>query len=56
MIEFTSFRQKPETISVKHPEDVDMMDLDEDEDFLEIGSSKITYPGEYLTSSQAFMR
>ncbi|THV08560.1 exosome complex exonuclease rrp4 [Dendrothele bispora CBS 962.96] len=32
------------------------MDIDEDEDFLEVGSSKITYPGEYLTSSQAFMR
>ncbi|KAF5369894.1 hypothetical protein D9758_001051 [Tetrapyrgos nigripes] len=59
MIEFTSFRQHPDNFSVKHPEDVDMdmdMDEDEDEDFLQAGSSKITYPGEYLTSSQAFMR
>jgi len=32
------------------------MDLDDDQDFLEPGGSKLTYPGESLTSSQAYMR
>ncbi|KAG6841458.1 hypothetical protein C0991_010883 [Blastosporella zonata] len=61
MIAFTSYpAQFDETYNASrhHPdvknEDI-MMDLDDDQDF-EPGGSKLTYPGESLTSSQAYMR
>jgi hypothetical protein len=57
MISFTSFPVQPERGSEYaryFPDDEDHMDLD-DGDF-EAGGSKITWPGETITSSQAFMR
>jgi hypothetical protein len=57
MISFTSFPVQAERGSeyARHfPDDEDHMDLD-DGDF-EAGGSKITWPGETITSSQAFMR
>ena len=54
MISFTSFPNHGQTghhSSVKE----DFMDLDNLEDFGAKGS-KLTWPGEYLTSSQAYMR
>lgn len=55
MFEFTSFRHPADNFSVKNaPEDFDM-DAD-DEDFLETGGTKMTWPGESLTSAQAYMR
>ncbi|KAJ7754563.1 exosome complex exonuclease rrp4 [Mycena metata] len=53
MISFASFPVQPEP--TRHfPDDEDAMDLD-DGDF-EAGGSKITWPGETITSSQAYMR
>ncbi|KAF5389128.1 hypothetical protein D9757_004883 [Collybiopsis confluens] len=56
MFEFTSFRRPPETFSVSSPDNADA-DMDEDyEDFLESGETKLTWPGESLTSAQDYMR
>ncbi|GLB43384.1 putative exosome complex exonuclease RRP4 N-terminal region [Lyophyllum shimeji] len=62
MITFTSFPVPADDTyngaHSHHPdvsEDV-LMDLDDDQDPLEAGGSKLTYPGESLTSSQAYMR
>ncbi|KAF7360498.1 Exosome complex component rrp4 [Mycena venus] len=57
MISFASFPVQPERASeyARHfPDDDDHMDLD-DGDF-EAGGSKITWPGETITSSQLYMR
>ncbi|KAJ6595622.1 exosome complex exonuclease rrp4 [Mycena vulgaris] len=57
MISFASFPVQPDRSSdtIRHfPDDEDLMDLD-DGDF-EAGGSKITWPGETITSSQAYMR
>jgi exosome complex component RRP4 len=54
MISFTSFPGHEQT--GHHPSvNEDLMDLDDLEDF-EAKGSKLTWPGEYLTSSQAYMR
>ncbi|KAF8235637.1 hypothetical protein L208DRAFT_1358529 [Tricholoma matsutake] len=61
MISFTSFPLPPTNDRyhghIHHPdvaEDV-LMDVDDDQEF-GMGASKLTYPGESLTSSQAYMR
>ncbi|KAG6888476.1 hypothetical protein C0995_008049 [Termitomyces sp. Mi166 len=62
MIVFTSFPLQPDhayNLSHQHHPDVTediLMDLDNDQDSLETGGLKLTYPGESLTSSQAYMR
>lgn len=61
MIAFTSFPVSSDELSTgysttRHHPDVEAdisMDLDDD---FEAGGSKVTYPGESLTSAQAFMR
>jgi hypothetical protein len=56
MISFTSFplpRLYAPRVDVV--EDA-LMDLDDDQDLLEASGSKLTYPGEPLTSSQLYMR
>lgn len=55
MFQFTSFRHPPDNYTVKNAPDEFDMDED-DEDFLETGGLKLTWPGESLTSAQAFMR
>lgn len=60
MISFTSFPNYTEVTNhgkFRHHPSVneDIMDLD-DLDDLEVKGSKMTCPGEYLTSSQAYMR
>ncbi|KAF8801358.1 hypothetical protein BYT27DRAFT_6799630 [Phlegmacium glaucopus] len=60
MIAFTSFPNHTEVTNygqTRHAPSVneDFMDLDDLED-LEVKGSKLTCPGEYLTSSQAYMR
>ncbi|KAG6845022.1 hypothetical protein H0H87_001543 [Tephrocybe sp. NHM501043] len=61
MIAFTSYPTQPDdayNASRRHHPDVVedvLMDLDDEEDFGP-GGSKLTYPGESLTSSQAYMR
>lgn len=61
MIAFTSFPLQSDhayNVPQKHHPDVAediAMDLD-DEDAFESGGLKTTYPGESLTSSQAYMR
>ncbi|KAF9265421.1 exosome complex exonuclease rrp4 [Marasmius fiardii PR-910] len=55
MISFTSFPQYHDNATKRTSEDVDEMDLDGD-DFLENGGLKLAWPGESLTSAQAFMR
>ena len=61
MISFTSFPlplTDNQTLHIHHPdveEDVSM-DLDDDQELIGLGGSKLTYPGESLTSSQAYMR
>lgn len=57
MIAFTSFSVPSDDdpmgySATKHHPDV-LMDLDDD---FEVGGSKLTCPGESLTSAQAFMR
>ncbi|KAF8998511.1 hypothetical protein BDQ17DRAFT_1328744 [Cyathus striatus] len=56
MISFSSFPVQTDDVypTTKHPDEA-LMDLD-DFDHLEAGGSRLTYPGETLTSSQAFMR
>ncbi|KAJ7634735.1 exosome complex exonuclease rrp4 [Roridomyces roridus] len=55
MISFASFPVQPELDTAKHFSAADdAMDLD-DEDF-EVGGSKVTWPGETITSSQTYMR
>jgi exosome complex component RRP4 len=64
MILFTSFPLQPNDDSYyasrqHHPDAADdvLMDLDDDQELFEAGGSKnLTYPGESLTSSQAYMR
>ncbi|KAJ7461798.1 exosome complex exonuclease rrp4, partial [Mycena galericulata] len=55
MISFASFPVQPDRgfDIARHFPDDDSMDLDDD---LEVGGSKITWPGETITSSQAYMR
>ena len=58
MISFTSFpgHGQSDGQTGHHPSvNEDLMDLDDLEDF-EVKGSKLTWPGEYLTSSQAYMR
>jgi exosome complex component RRP4 len=57
MISFTIFAAQQSYGSAKqHPDlEQDIMDLD-DEDFLDSGGSKLTVPGESLTSTTSFMR
>ena len=59
MISFTSFPNHTELTNYgqirRHPLNEDLMDLDDLEN-LEGKESKLTCPGEYLTSSQAYMR
>lgn len=61
MISFTSFPLQPNDTyngsRQHHPEVAEdtLMDIDDDQE-LEAGGSKLTYPGESLTSSQAYMR
>ncbi|KAJ7104490.1 exosome complex exonuclease rrp4 [Mycena belliarum] len=57
MISFASFPVQPDRVSNsirRFPDDADDMDIDEDD--FEAGGSKITWPGESITSSQAYMR
>ena len=54
MISFTSFPSHGQTGHYPSVNE-DLMDLDDFEDF-ESKGSKLTWPGEYLTSSQAYMR
>lgn len=59
MISFSSFRPASNPLQTyqttrHHPSVLDAMDLDEVED--ELADDKLAYPGETLTSSQAFMR
>jgi exosome complex component RRP4 len=57
MISFTSFPSHADYGQTVHHPSVkeDLMDVDDLED-LEAKRSKLTWPGEYLTSSQAYMR
>lgn len=57
MISFASFPVQPDRaldVAKHFPAGEDAMDLDEDD--LEVGGSRITWPGESITSSQAYMR
>lgn len=62
MISFVSFPARNETlgnydVGPRHPAEDDGMDMDLDEDeFSGPGTSKVTCPGEALTSAQDFMR
>jgi len=63
MISFTSFPLPPTDdpyhgSRLHHPDLVEdmLMDLDDGQELLEPSGSKLTYPGESLTSSQAYMR
>ncbi|KAF8074713.1 exosome complex exonuclease rrp4 [Lyophyllum atratum] len=62
MITFTSFPLPADDTyngsRQHHPDVADdvLMDLDDDQDPFETGGSKLTYPGESLTSSQSYMR
>ncbi len=58
MISFTSFPARNETLGnyARHYDDDDDMDVDLDEDHFAPGASKLTYPGEVLTSAQDYMR
>ncbi|KAG5654206.1 hypothetical protein H0H81_006239 [Sphagnurus paluster] len=62
MITFTSFPLPSEDAfngtRQHHPDVAEeiMIDLDDEQDQWEAGGSKLTYPGEALTSSQAYMR
>ncbi|KAF8625023.1 hypothetical protein AX17_006937 [Amanita inopinata Kibby_2008] len=58
MISFSSFRPASEPAPTyertrHHPDALDDMDLDDEQD---LEADRLTYPGETLTSSQAFMR
>lgn len=57
MISFTSFPSHTDYRQTRHHPSVmdDLMDIDDLED-LEAKGSKLTWPGEYLSSSQAYMR
>jgi exosome complex component RRP4 len=60
MITFTSFPvpsdyNTPGYGTARHRPDVEEALMDLDDDF-EVGGSKLTCPGEYLTSAQGFMR
>lgn len=62
MISFTSFPLQPGDAyheSRQHPPDVSddmLMELEDDHDLVHPGGSKLTLPGESLTSSQDYMR
>lgn len=59
MITFTSFPSAPggEYDAVRHRRETDNdMDVDLDDDDLSSDGLRLTLPGDYLTSSQAFMR
>ncbi|KAF9448951.1 hypothetical protein P691DRAFT_759494 [Macrolepiota fuliginosa MF-IS2] len=60
MISFSSFpatREYAEFSGPHHPYDPsDDVEMEIDEDYLDTNGSKLTYPGESLTSSQAYMR
>ncbi|RDB15864.1 Exosome complex component rrp4 [Hypsizygus marmoreus] len=62
MISFTSFPIQPDDIHngwrAHHPDIAEdtLMDLDDEQELFEAGGSKLTYPGESLTSSQSYMR
>lgn len=55
IISFTSFPLPHSHTRADVVEDV-LMDLDDDQELIEASGSKLTYPGESLTSSQSYMR
>lgn len=53
MISFTSFPRRDHLVESESVDEEDNMEIDE---FDTPSTSRVTVPGEYLTSSQTFMR